>query len=615
MSEFSKSTTIKKYQTIKSKIFLIMFGEDLLDYKPEWKPTYKGDVGLYCRGYPHAVFKYENKKDVCENAQIAFEYLINKAKEFDFTRRSDFIAFETLFYNLITYAYTSERNHAQSENLLSIEYAKEQLEEKHFHYISLLYNIVQMQFWWWLNRRSAFNHNRFDRMEKFGVHFKVISQQIGSKEFWEKVLEFATMAHELYDYGELAKRFMFISDIQLLYVWNKYKSEKTRLVKYLDPENTGMFITRCFEDETYGWIKGLPYCDEWDEDDLRRGDYGYMNFSGIMASPVLNKVPIDVESLINDLKTISHYEELEEKERELEQANVALKEANKELERAQDEKKQVIAEFAHTYGNMQATTLQDIGTELLSVDDDLLHEWGRKIMVEYAIKQNLTKEVEMLKLQFEDQSSKLIEKLKNSLVVEGGKTVTNLVSDSLQRCFMSLLYGETRSEKVKRNMFFGTDEHADKRDELQEAFEQDVLVGEEDMLAWLKRKSILDISTEVSGPWKTLHFDDGGYAALLLTNWITELLTNAIKYADKTKAISLSFANENDMLTLSIRNYKNQATIDIHGTKQGISSIKASIRRLNHAVACENETETIEAEDDNALYMERFAVNVKVLLD
>lgn len=246
---------------------------------------------------------------------------------------------------------------------------------------------------------------------------------------------------------------------------------------------------------------------------------------------------------------------------------------------------------------MQATTLQDIGTELLGVDDELFHEWGKKIMVEYAIKQNLTKEVEMLKLQFEDQSSALIQKLQDS-ISNDGKNISDLVSDSLQRCFMSLLYGETSQDKSKRNLFWGTDDFAERRKALQESFEEKVLVGEEKALSWLDTNHILNISLEISGIWRTLRFEDGGYAALLLTNWITELLTNAIKYADKSKTIILSFAQIDEMLSIKIQNIKEPSVVHIHGTQQGVSSIIASVCRLNQAVNCDKGVEIKNDEAD-----------------
>ena len=147
---------------------------------------------------------------------------------------------------------------------------------------------------------------------------------------------------------------------------------------------------------------------------------------------------------------------------------------------------------------------------------------------------------------------------------------------------------------------------------LQDSFEQSVLVGEQDMLNWLNEKSILDIPISISGIWKTLCFDDGGYAALLITNWITELLTNAIKYADKSNPISMSFSHENDMLIITISDIKEQSAVNIHGTQQGISSIIASIRRLNLAVECTSNTDELEEDSDS--YNLKLFLSSKVII-
>lgn len=266
-----------------------------------------------------------------------------------------------------------------------------------------------------------------------------------------------------------------------------------------------------------------------------------------------------------------------------------IKESEARAEQAIREKKQVISEFAHTYANMRTTTLHDIGTELLEVGDPVLHDWGRKIMVEFAIKQNLTKEVEMLRLQFEDNTSELISKIRDTVVSSDGLTVFSLVSDALQRCFMALLYGETRADKSRRKLFFGTDDFACLREELQDSFDEDVLINGNDMLSWLKQNGIFKVSAEASGAWEKLQFDNGGYAALLLTNWIAELLTNAMKYADKSKDIRLTFEQRDDMLYIGIGNEVDPATKNIHGGGHGISSIAASVTRLNQAVGLDSE--------------------------
>lgn len=632
-----------KYEYLKYRMLLSMFDEKPREYTMDWswdlrKPGWMGDA------MPDEVKDYRdtleeaidssNQGNMPGNAQVAFNDLITQIKKlsFDFGRPLDFIVFEALFYKLVTDAYRYQRYSAQSEQLISIELAKAILDDDQYAYISLIYEILQLEFNFWMNYRDNFDGNeslKNTKTYRAGIQLNRVESQIGTKEYWNKIKKLASSAHDLFPTGELANRIMLISDIQLIYGLGDWKDvydpANEELVKYLgvrkDAYGNSKFILDCFSDgfEDYckplGWITGLPYLEGRASRELAaskcRSDEERKNFcnayyGNTMMFPATIYFPqMDghyLTSIANEIQ-YSNY---------LKQTNEELKNKNAALNKAQQEKKQIIAEFAHTYGNMQATTLQDIGTELLSVDDELLHEWGRKIMVEYAIKQNLTKEVEMLKLQFEDQSSKLIQKMKDSLNSYEGKTITDLVSDALQRCFMSLLYGETRSDKSKRKLFFGSENNIEMREALQDSFEQSVLVGEQDMLNWLNEKSILDIPISISEIWKTLCFDDGGYAALLITNWITELLTNAIKYADKSKPISMSFSHENDMLIITISDIKEQSAVNIHGTQQGISSIIASIRRLNLAVECTFNTDELEEDSDS--YNLKLFLSSKVLI-
>ena len=564
--------------------------------------------------------------DVSEKAREAFTYLMENTQEmpdFSLENKVDFLLLENCFFNIIQTAFETVKNTANNSNVFSIEILKEYLDSNYYQYFAYIFELTKAQFDYWLRKREGLKACNWNP-NGYRIQFC-------SLDHINKIRELSKQAVELMPSGELANRMALISDLRIIYnlPWTIEMGEEleeiiSNLPSYNDRTQKYHIYHINSEDSCLTFIKDA-HCDEYFYQDPDIGScdwfYGFdtlpfysdndykFSFSEDDVYHHIMSYPAHINS---NYQTIEQYASSISKSQKLKQKNNELLEINDLLQKAQAEKKQIIAEFAHTYGNMQATTLQDIGTELLSVDDELLHEWGRKIMVEYAIKQNLTKEVEMLKLQFEDQSSKLIQKMKDSLNSYEGKTITALVSDALQRCFMSLLYGETRSDKSKRKLFFGSENNIEMREALQDSFEQSVLVGEQDMLNWLNEKSILDIPISISGIWKTLCFDDGGYAALLITNWITELLTNAIKYADKSKPISMSFSHENDMLIITISDIKEQSAVNIHGTQQGISSIIASIRRLNLAVECTSNTDELEEDSDS--YNLKLFLSSKVLI-
>lgn len=623
MSEFYKISTIlqDKFKFHKHNIELIMIGCEPNDYNSDWL-IHSAVCESINPDFKNAIDN-GTQENIPDRANSALNYLIAQAKDFDFSKSSDdFIVFETLFYHLIKNAFMFQRFSAGSNELIDINSIKDIISEEQYEYLSLIYDILQQEFCCWIEYRNSVEKKDFlnYRAAPCGVLLTQIETKIEDKKHWSKINELAFKAHTLIPEGELANRMMLISDVQLIYVFgdrcDMYNLANKELVKYLkirtSNEGNPTFILDCFSKnfEDSGeleWITGLPYIKgEFSQDiaaskfrnEKEKKEFLENIFSNYMLFPASICFPQ------MDGKFLTAAACLEQKNKELEDKNAAL-------HKAQDEKKQVIAEFAHTYGNMQATTLHDIGTALLSVNDDWCHENGRKIMVEYAIKQNLTKEVEMLKLQFEDKSSALIQKLHDS-IADYGKSIKDLISDSLQRCFMTLLYGETRNDKSIRKLFFGTENYENIRESLQQSFEQNVLVGNESSLSWIKDERILNLSIDMSEKWEELCFDEGGYAALLITNWITELLINAMKYADKSESIKLAFYQSNDLLIITIQNLKEATATNIHGTQQGISSITASIRRLNLAVDCDENV--CEISENNNNYQLKLFISSKVLI-
>lgn len=252
---------------------------------------------------------------------------------------------------------------------------------------------------------------------------------------------------------------------------------------------------------------------------------------------------------------------------------------------SQKDKANIINDFSHTYANMKATTLQEIAKDLLSIKHELFIKWGRKLLVEYSIKENLTKTVELLKLQFEDRTQEVIEKIRGT--VGNGRNTTDikgLVSAALKRCFMSLLYDESNSNNVKCKLFFGTENYDNEKEKLRENFEEHILMGTDEILLWLKKTNTIDLVLSISGEWKNLNFQKGEYAALILTGWISELFINIFKYADKKRAISIDFSQKKNLLFINVHNYCDSAAKELHGSQNGINAMRRTIQRLNSEV-------------------------------
>ena len=272
-----------KYEYLKYRMGLIMFNEKPYEYTPDgsWDTRKRSWMGDRLTNYHQTVHDAEEngkQSDISKGTQSAFNDLVLRTRKlgFDYNRKLDFIVFESLFYTLITDAYLYQRYSAESEQLISIESAKECLNDEEYEYISIIYNIIQLEYTWWLFYRDNFDNNESIKNTKAyqaGSFLTRIETHVGNVEYWTEIKKLATNAHDLLPFGELANRIMLISDIQLIYGVGEWKDvyapANEDFAKYLevrcDTYGNPTFILDCFSDnfEDYckplGWINGLPH--------------------------------------------------------------------------------------------------------------------------------------------------------------------------------------------------------------------------------------------------------------------------------------------------------------------------------------------------------------------
>lgn len=293
---------------------------------------------------------------------------------------------------------------------------------------------------------------------------------------------------------------------------------------------------------------------------------------------------------------------------QLRQKNKELEQANTDLLQAQDDRKQVINEFSHTYSNMKATTLYDIGQNLLKAASEDFRYYGRLALIEYGIKENLTKEVQLLKLRFEDNMQELLQNIRNTVLLQADGAsvqIQDIVSDAWKRCFMTLLYDETTKGKDWCNFFFGKQQHDMEKIRLRDDFEESVLVksGRYSTAAWLEQSRTILFSLSVSGEWEKFYFKADDFAALLLTDWISELFTNVIRYADRKQPVTMEFSSSGDILRISLQNQKN--AIRVHNTRIGMTSMQSYLQKLNESTGYSGASMQI-TDEENAYQIELF---------
>lgn len=399
-------------------------------------------------------------------------------------------------------------------------------------------------------------------------------------DLWEEVKQLAEKALDTFPKGEIALRFCFIADIILMFnrsvtkdvLWgNKYGSWVStednyeicdysvfyRYRELCEKDHTG-FFTDCFSDDHY---PHYPYLKELK--DLIGKDESAFNkclFDQLFGMPAY--VDVNPKAFIT---------------------SVELQKAKEELEQASKDKNAVINDFTHTYGNMQATTLSDIANSLIGLDHDYFKELGRRLLVEFSIKENLTKEVDMLKLRFTDKTSELVDIIRknsgNSCKNPVG--INDIISGALSRCFFTLFYSTKKLGTTLCKIIFENDE-SDISD-WRNSFEAEVIVGTTNSLDWNNTSGFIPLELKTSDLWDKLYVTNNEYAYLYLTEIFSELFINLMKYGsiDEDTPVELILGENGDTLTITITNKKNGNDIG-YGTGKGLEIKRNLISKINN---------------------------------
>lgn len=254
------------------------------------------------------------------------------------------------------------------------------------------------------------------------------------------------------------------------------------------------------------------------------------------------------------------------------------KKSEMEKQKALDEKKKIINRFSHTYKGMRATSLYNIAMELINQDKDKFKNLGRKLLYEYSVKKNLTRDVEMLELRFEDKINELNEKITSSILKQemfDSVKVSRIISDALTRCMITLVH-DAKAKDVRKG-FQGFD-----LIEIRSNFEHDVLLNSrEDVKEWFA-KNVFDLKFIVSDSWERIFFEKESYAALLLTDIITELIINIFKYACKSDPILIEFTENEECLIIKTKNKISEDIVKEYGSGNGLVSEGDIIDVLNN---------------------------------
>lgn len=209
----------------------------------------------------------------------------------------------------------------------------------------------------------------------------------------------------------------------------------------------------------------------------------------------------------------------------------------------------------------------------------------------------------MLKLRFENNIKELLQNIQNTVCLSAYNNtiqIQDIVSDAWKRCFMTLLYDESSKGEDWRNLFFGTENHEEIKDKNKDSFEECVLVNSDrySTVEWMKKSGIIDFQFSVCGLWNKIYFKPDEYAMLLLTDWISEIFTNVIRYADREKPVVVDFSSSGELLNIQLHNTKN-LKIKFHNTQIGLNSMYSYLKKLNHVVGFDGEPMKITSSENS----------------
>lgn len=271
------------------------------------------------------------------------------------------------------------------------------------------------------------------------------------------------------------------------------------------------------------------------------------------------------------------------KQVELGNLNRELNETKERLEKESKEKKAIVQEFSHTYGNMKATGLYEIAQTLIKTTDLEYKKLARRLLLEYGNKQDLTKDVYMMKLKFEKNFSELQQlirysKKKNDIIVEY-VDIYGIISSALKRCLMRIFYdgGDLEAGIIRKEL----KALVQSLNALRDSFEEEVIFNEYDCMRWFE-KNIHKFNTNISEEWEKICLLRNSYGEVFLTSIFTELFINLLKYADKLKPIYLQLGiseESRDYLQIVQRNTPISNITSISGV--GLSSKNEVLKLVN----------------------------------
>lgn len=266
------------------------------------------------------------------------------------------------------------------------------------------------------------------------------------------------------------------------------------------------------------------------------------------------------------------FEMLEEQKNELRDKNLALV-------KMQDERKNMIAHLAHSWGNeCYPEIVKNVADELLKKGANSL---ANRLFKAYNSENNLMSEIIFLQAAMEESSDALQKIFKNGFVESGGGNVENKVYSVLEEGIEIYVFGlmNDNSGKEKRAI---CKRKLCKKMEILELMEDYVKRFEEEQrgkssfLDWFSKK-VFPVKISLDNVWKDINFGRTEFGKVVIKNIITELFTNVLFHGDDE--CKMDFYS--DLTRMYIKVTNKIAKVDTKGSGNGLIAMRKLVSKLN----------------------------------
>lgn len=236
----------------------------------------------------------------------------------------------------------------------------------------------------------------------------------------------------------------------------------------------------------------------------------------------------------------------------------------------------ILRDFAHTFGNMKTTRLESIAENLFRISAETnnqeLLRLARQALLEVKNQRNLSTSIQLMHMRCRGEIDKLIENLADSVVNQADASsfdtedILGILDNALLLSLYRILYdGSDQKAGIARNHMRPL---VESWSTLTKSFEDHVVVAGQSCVSWLNDGLFpAQLNITSNDGWQHLYFYKGSFASVLLVDLLAETLFNALKYADLSAPITISFAEKDEFLSIEAIN---KSAVDVKKYTRGV---------------------------------------------